>query len=74
MTDHTMTDPPVESRIVYIRPVDPDEIPEPARSQANAAVFYAIHDAEGNRLAVTTNRDTAFILARQNEMTPVSVH
>ena len=69
-----MTNPPVESRIVYIRAVDPEEIPEPARREANAESFYAIHDAEGNRLAVTTNRDTAFILARQNELTPVSVH
>ncbi|MGF1660370.1 MAG: DUF1150 family protein [Rubrimonas sp.] len=73
MTDEQMK-PPIESRIVYIRAVDPEEIPEPARSQAGTDHFYAIHDAQGNRLAVTTDRSAAFRLARENAMTPLSAH
>lgn len=66
---------PVESRIVYIRSVAADELPEEARAQAPAEEsFYAIHDEAGNRLAVVTDRAAAFSLARLNEMTPVSAH
>jgi hypothetical protein len=73
MDDHQIR-PPIQSRIVYIRAIDPEEVPEPARSQAGTDAFYAIHDAQGNRLAVTTDRSIAFRLARENEMTPVSAH
>ena len=74
MADFETARPLVESRIVYIREIDPSEIPEPARRQAGSDQFYAIHDTAGNRLAVTTNRETAFMLAREHEMTPVSAH
>jgi len=63
---------PVESRIVYVRSIDVAEIPEAARMGATA--LYAIHDESGARLAVVADRDLAFVVARQHEMTPVSVH
>jgi hypothetical protein len=65
---------PVESRIVYIREVDPRELPEEARARLSAEHLYAIHDTRGNRLAVVADRATAFHIARQHEMTPVSAH
>ncbi len=74
MTDHALDAPSPENRIVYIRAVDPQEIPEPARSRADTDKFFAICDSEGNRLAVTTNRDMAFTLARGNDLKPVSAH
>ena len=61
-------------RIVYIRSVDTDEIPEARANGVTADHVYAIHDASGNRLAVLSDRGAAFIVARQNQLTPVSVH
>jgi hypothetical protein len=63
---------PVESRIVYVRAIDVAEVPDAARMGATA--LYAIHDANGARLAVVADRDLAFAVARQNELTPVSAH
>lgn len=63
-----------EERIVYIRTVNPEELPADARGQIGDAPVYAIHDAGGNRLALVADRDLAFVVARQHEMTPVSVH
>ncbi len=35
---------------------------------------WLIYSAEGVRLAATEDRDFAFIIARQNELSPKSVH
>jgi hypothetical protein len=64
----------VESRIVYVRGVDAADLPEAARAAAPAGALYAIHDESGARLAVVAGRELAFSVARQHEMTPVSVH
>lgn len=63
-----------ENRIVYIRAIDPEDLPAEARAQSGADAFYAIHDGRGNRLAVTVDRETAFQVARSNALTPVSAH
>jgi hypothetical protein len=63
-----------DERIVYIRTVNPDELPADARSQIGDTPVYAIHNAAGARLALVADRDLAFVVARQQEMTPVSVH
>jgi hypothetical protein len=63
-----------QNRIVYIRTVDPQDLPEDARDSVGDAPVYAIHDSEGKRLALVADRALAFVVARQNEMTPVSVH
>ncbi|MEL7464148.1 MAG: DUF1150 family protein [Pseudomonadota bacterium] len=57
-------------RIVYVRPVRPEELPE----EAQAATVYAIHDLAGNRIGIAPDRDLAFVAARQHELNPVSVH
>ena len=36
--------------------------------------LYALHDAAGERLALVRDRSLAFMLARQNDLAPVSVH
>jgi hypothetical protein len=61
-------------RIVYIRPVPVADLPEEARAQVSGDSVYAIHDADGNRLAFVADRKLAFVVARQNAMEPVSVH
>jgi hypothetical protein len=38
------------------------------------AIYYAVHAADGSRLAVLEDRKSAFAAARGNELSPVSVH
>lgn len=60
---------------VYIRRVAVDSLPEELRDQAPGLdSLYAVHDTEGARLALVRDRKLAFMLARQNDMSPVSVH
>jgi hypothetical protein len=67
----TETDRP----IVYVRAVKVDDLPEEMRQQMGGLdTLYAVHNAEGERLALVRDRRMAFILARQNDMDPVTVH
>lgn len=70
--------------LVYIRAVPAKEILEfldetesklPAGVHIGPdAIWYAVHAADGSRLAVLDDRDAAFAAARGHELTPVSVH
>lgn len=67
--------PEAGPRIVYVREVEVAGLPEELRAQAMGRErIYALHDAGGERLALVADRKLAFILARQNDMAPVSVH
>jgi hypothetical protein len=62
-------------RIVYVRPVAVAELPAEVQEQAMGVdEIYAVHDADGQRLALVKDRTLAFVLARQNDFAPVSVH
>ncbi|WP_343081095.1 DUF1150 family protein [Ostreiculturibacter nitratireducens] len=62
-------------RIVYIRPVSVSDLPKEVQAQAGGLeTLYALHDAAGARIALVADRRMAFVLARQNDMAPVSVH
>ena len=64
-----------DSDIVYVRTVPVADLPQEVREAAGGATeLYAVHSAEGERLALVKNRDLAFMLARQNDLAPVSVH
>jgi hypothetical protein len=61
--------------IVYVRPVEVADLPEDLREQAEGHdTLYAVHSEEGERLALVADRRMAFILARQNDLDPVTVH
>ncbi len=61
--------------IVYIRAVNPDDLPEKLREQTDGLDhLYALHRADGSPVALVKDRQTAFIVARQNDLQPVSVH
>ena len=65
----------VIDNLVYVRPVDVAELPEMVREQAGGAErIYAVHNAEGERLALVKDRRLAFALARQHDLAPVNVH
>lgn len=72
-TQHEVTEG--ARRIVYIRPVSVQDLPEEVREQAmGAETIYAVHDEDGERLALVKDRKLAFVLARQNDFAPVTVH
>ena len=61
--------------IVYVRSVKVDELPEPMREEAEGLeTVYAVANSDGQVLALVDDRDRAFMLARMNELQPVSVH
>jgi hypothetical protein len=61
--------------IVYVRTVAVDELPEEVRAQVpTEARLFAIHDQNGQRLALLADRSNAFAVARANSCMPVSVH
>ena len=62
-------------KTVYIRQVETSTLPKEIRQQLGGIdSMYAVHDVDGERLALVKDRHLAFVLARQNELTPVSVH
>lgn len=65
---------PDDQRIVYVREVRQEDLPPNAGLPVGAEKIYAIHDAQGARLALTDDRGLAFRLAREHDKMPVSVH
>jgi hypothetical protein len=73
MTEEEQTMP--EDNLVYVRPVSAIELPDEVRSKiADTETLYAVHNSAGQRLALVKDRQLAFVLARQNDLAPVSVH
>ncbi len=67
--------------LVYVRPVKAEEILAGAPKAALESfelqpdqILYAVHRADGARLAVLTDRASAYAAAVANELAPVSVH
>lgn len=64
-----------DETIVYVRPVSVSDLPLDVQEQAgDLTELYALHNSEGERLALVKDRALAFLVARQNDMAPVSVH
>lgn len=76
MTDYaSFTDDATNERIVYVRSVRTIDLPEAIRARTEGLDhLYAIHTESGECLALVSDRDQAFVVARQNEFSPVSVH
>jgi hypothetical protein len=75
MTDFPSFQSEGEKRIVYVREVKTADLPEEVRAQAPGIDhLYAIHAPNGAVLALVPDRAAAFVVARQNELSPVSVH
>jgi hypothetical protein len=74
MTDFPSFPTEGEQRIVYVREVKTADLPEAIRAQTTLEHLYAIHAPTGEVLALVPDRDQAFVVARQNAFSPVSVH
>ena len=61
--------------IVYVRPVAVTSLPSELREQVpGQSTVYAVHTEDGEQVALVQDETMAFVLARQNDMTPVHVH
>ena len=65
--------------LVYVREVKASDLLEEAVEMKDIAFdlnqsLYAVHIADGERLAVMLDRDTAFAAAVAHALEPVSVH
>lgn len=67
--------------LVYVRPIKAGELiaSTPLTDIEGIEIdpdqtLYAVHRADGERLAVLTDRDSAMAAALANELAPVSVH
>lgn len=75
MTDFPSFHAEGEARIVYVREIKTADLPEEVREKtAGVDHLYSIHSPDGAVLALVPDRAQAFIVARQNEFSPVSVH
>ncbi|RLK11296.1 DUF1150 family protein [Ruegeria conchae] len=63
------------NRIVYVKAVDVADLPRDVREQAgDLDQLYAVHDSDGQQLALVADRKLAFVLAREHDLSPVAVH
>lgn len=67
--------------LVYVREISAGDIvaDAPLTDEAGLTldpdrILYAVHSADGERLAVMLDRETAFAAAVAHELAPVSVH
>lgn len=66
---------PNENRIVYVKTVDVTDLPTEVQGKVDGLEqLYAVHDSDGQQLALVADRKLAFQLARQNDYAPVAVH
>ncbi|MDX1780709.1 MAG: DUF1150 family protein [Thalassovita sp.] len=64
-----------DNQIVYVRRVKVADLPEELQAQAGQAeTLYAVCSEDGEQLALVGDRKLAFLLARQNDYAPVTVH
>lgn len=60
---------------VFVRPVAVADLPEEVQIEADGIeVLYEVCTIKGARIALVRDRKTAFVLARQNDFAPMSVH
>ena len=61
--------------LVYIKTVAVTELPLDLQRQVEPdKTLYAVHKADGERVAVVENRALAYSLARDNDLTPMTLH
>ena len=64
-----------KDRTVYVKTIAVTDLPREVRAQAEGLEqLYAVHDADGQQLALVADRKMAFVLARQHDYSPVAVH
>lgn len=63
------------ARMVYVKPVLVSDLPSEVQDQIDGVKqLFAVHDAEGQQLALVADRRLAFDLARQHDYSPQALH
>ena len=71
----TVETPQDAGRVDYVKAVAVADLPKDVQASVpGRARLYAVHDAEGEQLALVADRKMAFVLARQHDYAPVAVH
>ncbi len=61
--------------LAYIRQIDPETLPAEIRTQIPGGTqVWGVHSPDGDCIALTADRSTAFFVAREHDLTPVSTH
>lgn len=65
--------------LVYVRPVSLEELEHVLPANAIAELeatedLFAVHNADGQRIAIVEGREAAFAAARANKLVPASLH
>lgn len=62
-------------RMVYVKPISVDALPRDVQDQAEGLKeLFAVHDSEGQQLALVADRKLALALAVQNDYAPQPLH
>ncbi len=70
-----MNTPENGDRTVYVKTIAVIDLPREVRDQAEGLeLLYAVHDSQGQQLALVGDRKLAFSLAREHDYAPVMVH
>ena len=64
-----------QDRIVYVKSVAVADLPAEVQKQAEGLDhLFAVHKSDGEQLALVADRKMAFLLAREHEYQPMTVH
>ncbi|CUH74869.1 DUF1150 family protein [Tropicibacter naphthalenivorans] len=65
-----------QGRVVYVKRVLAADLPDDVREQVGdrEALYAVCRGDDGEQLALVKDRSMAFVLARQNDLAPVTVH
>ena len=63
------------AKTVYVKPIDVADLPAELRDQAgDLDHLFAVHNADGEQLALAATNALAVHLALENDLQPVSLH
>lgn len=69
------TFPESAQALVYVKAVNVADLPQEVQDEADGREqLFALHNADGEQLALVADRHMAYVLARQNDLSPVTVH
>ena len=64
-----------DNKTVYVKRMEVADLPDEVQEEAGELThLYAVHDAAGQQLVLVADRNMAFVLARQHDMLPHTVH
>jgi hypothetical protein len=73
--DFTVNSATDTGRMVYVKPVLVSDLPSEVQSKIDGLEqLFAVHDADGQQLALVADRRLAFALARKHDYTPLALH